>query len=259
MARELDRNGDTVVLMIEKVPITQAEMADVVRTMPLSFANLGFAEVSKRALDILVSQKAMALDARKDGLDKDPAVQRTVGTAADRVLADAWLTRHVTAQVSEKELRERYERDVAGRPGADEVRARVILLPTDLEARTVIAKAQAGEEFAQLARTFSKAPNAAEGGDLGYANLDALAPEIGPVAFAMLPGQVTAFPVRAPVGWFVIRVEARRQRATPTFEEAKRGLERTLQAEAVEATLQAVLGHITVVPTEKTSETPAKK
>jgi hypothetical protein len=49
MARELDRNAATVVLMIERTPITQAEMADVVRSMPVSFASLGFAEVSRRA------------------------------------------------------------------------------------------------------------------------------------------------------------------------------------------------------------------
>jgi peptidyl-prolyl cis-trans isomerase C len=251
MARELDRNGDTVVLMIEKVPITQADMADLVRTMPTSFANLGFAEVSKRALDILVGQKAMALDARKEGMDKDPVVARLQNTATDRVLADAWLTRHVKAAVTDKALQDRYDRDIAGRPGPDEVRARVILLPTDTEARAVIAKAQAGEEFPALARGFSKAPNAANGGDLGYAAIDALAPEIAPVIFALAPGQVSAYPVPSPAGWFVIRVEGRRQRATPSFEDSRPGLERVLQAEAAETTIQSVLQHIKVVPTEK--------
>lgn len=247
MAHELDRNGDVVVLMLANKPITQAEMADVVRTMPVSFANVGFPEVSRRALDILVSQKAMALDAQKDGIDKDPAVIRRGKTAFERVLADAWLTRQGDAAVTDQALRARYGRDVAGKPGPEEVRARLILVPTEDEARMVIGKAQAGADFAELAKTYSKAPNAAQGGDLGYATLDALAPEIGPVVFALSPGQMTNFPVRSPVGYFVIRVEGRRQRGTPTFDEARPRLEGALRAEAVNTMIQSVLSHIKLV------------
>ncbi|HEX3995785.1 MAG TPA: hypothetical protein VHX39_31850 [Acetobacteraceae bacterium] len=91
MAAELDRNGNVVVLMLADKPITQADMADVVRTMPNNFASLGFEAVSRRALDVLVSQKAMALDAQKEGLDADPAVVRRSKTAVERALADeAW-------------------------------------------------------------------------------------------------------------------------------------------------------------------------
>lgn len=247
MARELDRNGSVVVLRLADKPITQAEMADVIRTMPDNFASLGFEEVSRRALDVLVSQKAMALDAQKEGLDKDPAVIRRSETAVERTLADAWLTRHGNAAVTDAALHARYDSEVAGKPGPEEVRARVILLPTEEEARSIIAKAQAGADFEGLAKTYSKAPNASLGGDLGYATLDALAPQIGPVIFALAPGQITAYPVRAPVGYFVIRVEGRRQRGTPTFEEAKPRLEGELRAAAAQTMIHAVLEHLKLV------------
>jgi len=247
MAQELDRNGNVVVLMLADKPITQADMADVVRSMPANFASLGFAEVSRRALDVLVSQKAMALDAQKEGLDKDPAVIRRSKTAVERALADAWLTRHGNAAVTDDALHARYGAEIAGKPGPEEVRARVILLPTEAEASSVIAKAQAGADFVSLAKTYSKAPNASTGGDLGYATLDALAPELGPVIFALPPGQMTAYPVRSPVGYFVIRVEGRRQRGTPTFEEAKPRLEGELRAEAAHQMIHAVLEHLKLV------------
>ena len=258
MAHELDRNGAVVVLMIEKIPITQAEMADVVRTMPVSFANAGFPEVSRRALDVLIGQKAMALNANKEGLDKDPDVVRRESTATERALADAWLTRQTNAAVTDQALHTKYDSDIAGRPGAEEVRARLILVPTEFEARSIIAKAQQGADFAELARTLSKAPNAANGGDLGYAALDALAPEIGPVVFALAPGQMTAYPVNSPIGYFVLRVEGRRQRATPTFEEARPKLEGALRAEAASTMIQAVLAHIKVVRVTNPGDAPAK-
>jgi peptidyl-prolyl cis-trans isomerase C len=247
MARELERNGGVVVLMLADKPITQADMADVVRTMPGNFASLGFEEVSRRALDVLVSQKAMALDAQKEGLDKDPAIIRRGKTAVDRVLADTWLTRHGSAAVTEEALHARYDSEIAGKPGPEEVRARVILLPTQDEASSVIAKAQAGSDFVSLAKTYSRAPNASTGGDLGYAAIDALAPEIGPVIFALPPGQIAAYPVRSPVGYFVIRVDARRQRGTPTFEEAKPRLEGELRAEAAQTMIHAVMEHLKLV------------
>jgi peptidyl-prolyl cis-trans isomerase C len=247
MAHELERNGSVVVLMLADKPITQADMADVVRAMPANFASLGFDQVSRRALDVLVSQKAMALDAQKEGLDKDPAVIRRGRTAVERSLADAWLTRHGDAAVTDAALHARYASEVAGKPGPEEVRARVILLPTADQARTIIGKAQAGADFEALAKTYSKAPDASLGGDLGYATLDALAPEIGPVIFALAPGQITAFPVRSPVGYFVIRVEGRRQRGTPTFKEAKPRLEGELRAEAAQSMIHSVLQHLKLV------------
>jgi peptidyl-prolyl cis-trans isomerase C len=247
MASELDRNGNVVVLMLADKPITQADMADVVRTMPVNFASLGFGEVSRRALDVLVSQKAMALDAQKEGLDKDPAVIRGGKAAVERALADAWLTRHGNAAVTDAALHARYDSEIAGKPGPEEVRARVILCPTEQEAGSVLAKAKAGADFEALAKTYSKAPNASMGGDLGYATLDALAPEIGPVVFALPPGQMSAYPVRSPVGYFIVRVEGRRQRGTPTFDEAKPRLEGELRGEAAQTMIHAVLEHLKLV------------
>jgi peptidyl-prolyl cis-trans isomerase C len=163
MSAELDRNGNVVVLMLADKPITQADMADVVRTMQNNFASLGFETVSRRALDVLVSQKAMALDAQKEGFDADPAVVRRSKTAVERALADAWLTRHGNAAVTDEALHARYDRDIAGKPGPEEVRARVILLPTEEAARSIIAKVRAGADFESLAKTNSKAPNASQG------------------------------------------------------------------------------------------------
>jgi peptidyl-prolyl cis-trans isomerase C len=123
----------------------------------------------------------------------------------------------------------------------------VILLPTEEAARSIIAKAQAGADFESLAKTNSNAPNASQGGDLGYASLEALASEIGSVIFALPPGQMTTYPVRSPVGFFVIRVQGRRQRGTPTFEDAKPRLEGELRAEAAQSMIRSVIEHLKLV------------
>jgi peptidyl-prolyl cis-trans isomerase C len=251
MAHELDKNPNQGVFVLETITITQGEMADVIRSMPVSMASMGYQEVSKRAIEILVSQKAMVLNALKEGLDKDPAAIRRTKALSDRALADAWLSRKGDAAVTDHALHTLYIRDIAGKPGPYEVRARLILVPTEDEARAIIEKAQKGADFGDLARTYSKDGSAANGGDLGYASIEALSPEIGSVAFALQLGQITPFPMKTVAGYFILRIEGRRQRGTPTFDEARPKLEATLRGEAIRDAIQDVLAHIKMAPVAK--------
>jgi peptidyl-prolyl cis-trans isomerase C len=259
MAHQLDGNPDLVVVSVQDVKITQAEMADVIRTMPASMASLGFEAVSQRALDVLVTQKVMMLNAVKQGLDKDPAVIREIAILRARALADAWLSRQGNATISDAALRARYDRDIAGKPGPIEVRARVVVVPTEDEARMVIDRAASGTDFASLAKSYSKDGTAARGGDMGYATLEAVTPEIGYAMFSLGPGQTSPFPMKSAGGYyFVLHAEGRRQRSTPTFEEARPGLEKLLRAEAVQTAIRSAMAQIVVTRAPKQAEQTKK-
>ncbi len=259
IASMLEKNASHVAMQLEDLPITQGDAADYIRAMPVSMAGLGFEGVFKQAMDALVRQKAMVLQARKQGLDKDPGVIRKGAILFEKVMVDAWLTRKGNEAVTEPALHTRYDRYIAGKPGPDEVRARVILTPTEEEARALIGKAQGGADFAELARQYSKDPTAAQGGDLGYVVLEAVSPEVGSVMFSMPLGQVTAYPVNSIAGYFVIRVEGRRQRATPAFDEARAVLERAERADAVRLAVSKVVDDIKIVPAKPAGAAPAKK
>jgi parvulin-like peptidyl-prolyl isomerase len=69
---------------------------------------------------------------------------------------------------------------------------------------------------------------APRGGDLGFVRLQALAPELGAVIFALAPGQTTRYPVRSGAWWFVVRVEGRGMKGPPTFSEAREDLARDI-------------------------------
>jgi hypothetical protein len=74
MANHLEQQPDFVVLRFENLPITQHDLASVIRAMPLGMANLGFDDLYRRALDVSVRQKAMVMRARLEKLDQDPVV-----------------------------------------------------------------------------------------------------------------------------------------------------------------------------------------
>ncbi len=244
MADQLDQQPDFVVLELEGLPITQRDAADIIRGMPLGMAVLKFPEVYRMSLEVAVRQKAMVLHARQERLDKDPTVIHRGQLAFERVLADAWLNGRADAAVTEKALRERYDRDVAGKPGPEQVRASVILLPTMDEARTVIARLQSGADFNDLARQFSKDPTAPNGGDLGYVTRDGVSPEISAVMFSLTPGETTRYPVPAQAGFFVIRVSGHSYHKTPTFEEARAALERDIRTDAIKDAIGTLMSNI---------------
>ena len=57
-------------------------------------------------------------------------------------------------------------------------------------------------------------------------------------------------------GYYIVRVEGRRNRATPGFEEAREKLERELRAEAVRTTIGSLLTGVQLTPGEAPTAAP---
>jgi peptidyl-prolyl cis-trans isomerase D len=76
-------------------------------------------------------------------------------------------------------------------------------------ARTIVKDAQAGKDFAALARQYSKdASSAQNGGDLGWLGKGRMVPEFEKAAMVAKPGQVVG-PIRSPYGFQIFKVHAR--------------------------------------------------
>jgi peptidyl-prolyl cis-trans isomerase C len=105
-----------------------------------------------------------------------------------------------------------------------EVHARHILVETEDQAKDVEAELKKGADFAELAKKKSKDPGAADGGDLGFFTKDQMVPEFSAVAFALEPGKISD-PVKSQFGWHIIKVEEKRARKAPDFEQVKAQIE----------------------------------
>ncbi len=62
-----------------------------------------------------------------------------------------------------------------------------------------------GEDFVEVSRQMSRAPNAADGGELGFFDQGSLTPEIDEVVFSLAPGEFSE-PVQGPSGYHVFQV-----------------------------------------------------
>ncbi len=76
------------------------------------------------------------------------------------------------------------------------------------KAELVLELAKKGEDFAQLASSYSDDPTGKEGGDLGFFKKGDMIPKFEKVAFALNPGEISDV-VKTEFGYHIIKVEER--------------------------------------------------
>ena len=104
--------------------------------------------------------------------------------------------------------------------------------------KAIIARLNKGEDFEKVAKEVTEDPSGkANGGDLGYFSKEQMVPEFSNVAFKLEKGQISE-PVKTQFGWHVLKVEDKRVKPTPKFEDVKPQIEqyvaRKAQAELVQ-------------------------
>lgn len=227
--------ADPVVAKVDGQPILLSEVKDAAKNLPQNAQALPPQTLYPMLLDQMIDGRALVAEAQRTGLDKDPAVQRQVEAARAQALETALLHKEIAPQVTEAAVRARYDADVAGKPGEEEVHARHILVPDEATAKQIIAELDKGADFAALSKQYSKDPGAAQqGGDLGFFKKTEMVPEFADAAFALQPGQITQTPVHTQFGWHVIQVVERRVAPPPTFEQASQELRQKMIQDAVQ-------------------------
>jgi peptidyl-prolyl cis-trans isomerase C len=225
---------DPVVAKVGGKPIHLSDLQDAAKALPENLRGMPPQTLYPMLLDQLIDGKALTAEAVKTGLDKDPAVQRQVTAAEDRALQTAILSKEVGPSVTDAAVHARYDQDIAGKPGEEEVHAKHILVDNEADAKKIIDQLKGGADFAALAKQYSKDPSGAQqGGDLGFFKQDEMVPEFATAAFALQPGQISQTPVHTQFGWHVILLVEKRQAPPPTFEQARDELRQKMIQEGV--------------------------
>jgi peptidyl-prolyl cis-trans isomerase C len=182
-------------------------------------------EVRREALlTYLIDVTIIAKEAEAQKLAQAPGFERRAAFARQKVLMEALLDKESKAAASEPAMKKLYEESVAQNKPVEEVRARHILVETEDEAKEVLAKLKTGGDFAALAKAESKDPGSADGGDLGYFTKDQMVAEFAEAAFK-LEKDALSEPVKTQFGWHIIKVEDKRNKPVPGFDQVKSQIE----------------------------------
>jgi len=130
--------------------------------------------------------------------------------------------------VTEAEVKDFFEANKKDFAQEEQVKASHILVETEKEAKALKARLEKGEDFAKLAREFSKDTGTKDkGGALGFFGRKVMAAEFEKAAFALKAGEISA-PVQTEYGYHLIKVEEKRAAAEPNFEKSKEEIEEYL-------------------------------
>ncbi len=232
---------DPVVATVNGTPISQRTV-DLLAKQGASEGRPDTSEARRAIIDQLALQMVLAEEAMKKGLDKTPEVTEQVAALKQAVLASAYVQGFIKNNpVSEDRLKAEYERIKATVTGS-EYKARHILVEQEAEAKDIIAKLKADPSaFETLAMERSlDAGSKAQGGELGWFDLSAIAPEFGAAASKLEKGQFSEAPVQTQFGYHVILLEDSKPIEAPPMEEVAPLISQQLQQQDWEKQLEAL-------------------
>ena len=238
--------ADPLLAKVNGQEIRMSDLNILAQSLPPEARQLPPQQLLPQLLDQAIDGKALVIAAKKDKLDQNPIVARTMQIAAERQLQSAIISRDVGPMLSEDKIHARFNAEFAGKPGEEEVHARHILVKTEAEAKDIITKIKAGGDFAAIAKEKSTDGSAASGGDLGFFKSGDMLPEFSAMAFSLKAGEVSATPVQTRYGWHVIKVEERRQEPAPTFEQVQEQLRQQMIEEGISKTVLAARSQVKV-------------
>ncbi|MBL0418824.1 peptidylprolyl isomerase [Ramlibacter sp. AW1] len=187
-------------------------------------------EMAEQIKEEVIAREIFMQEAQRRGLDASDDFKSQMELARQTLLIRELLSDvQKNNPVTDAEVQAEYDKFVAANAGK-EYRARHILVPTEAEAKTIIANLKKGAKFEDIAKKQSKDPGSgAQGGDLDWASANSYVPEFSEALTKLKKGELTQAPVKTQFGWHVIRLDDVRDAQLPKLEEVKPQIAQQLQ------------------------------
>jgi peptidyl-prolyl cis-trans isomerase C len=218
------RADDPVLAKVNGSEIRQSDVALAEEELAPSLAQMDPAAKKDNVLSFLIDLRIVAKAAEDKKIENTDDFKKRLAFTRGRLLMDSLLATEGKAATTDDAMKKVYEEASKQITGEQEVHARHILVESEDEAKAVKAELDKGADFAELAKKKSKDPGASDGGDLGFFTKEQMVPEFSTVAFALEPGKISD-PVKSQFGWHIIKVEEKRSRQAPAFDQVKGQIE----------------------------------
>lgn len=130
-----------------------------------------------------------------------------------------------------------YETATESIQSLEEFNASHILVESEKEALKILNSLKAGSDFSKLAQEKSTGPSGPNGGQLGWFGPGQMVPEFEAAVLVLEIGNISQ-PVKTQFGWHLVKLNDRRVKALPTFEEMKPELVQQLSQARIDQLLK---------------------
>jgi peptidyl-prolyl cis-trans isomerase C len=228
---------DPLIARVNGVEIHQSDLAlaedDLGRDIPAT----GDAAKRDYLVNYLTDMILIAKEAEAKKVPDTAEFKQKLALSRNKILMESILADQSKTAVTEAALHKIYDDAIKNASSQQEVHARHILFrvndPNDQAAskvaedkvKAVIVRLKKGEDFATIAKALTEDPSGKQdGGDLGFFTQDQMVPEFSAVAFKLDKGQISD-PIKTQFGWHVLKVEDKRMREPPPFDQVKGQIE----------------------------------
>ena len=213
-AQDVDPN--TVVATVNGTDITLGHMIITRAQLPQQYAQLPADVLYDGILEQLIQQQLLA-----DELTDVPARALIALENEERSIKAGERIAAISAEnVTDEAIQAAYDEMFADVTPAQEFNASHILVETEEEAVAVQERANAGEDFAELAMELSTGPSGPNGGALGWFGQGMMVQPFEAAVMEMEAGEVSG-PVETQFGWHIIKLNEVRDQALPSLEELR--------------------------------------
>ena len=237
---------DPVVAVVNGKEIHRSALLEAQASIPQA-RGLPLDKIYDQLLEQVIASELVLTEAKKAKLENDPKVKEAFVEAQNSILRRAFLAKRVDADVTDPQVKAKYDELLKTAQPEEQVHARHILVDSEDAAKAVLADLKSGVSFEDEAKAKSKDPSGkTNGGDLGYITKGETVPEFSDAAFKLKPGEITTAPVKSQFGWHIIKVEDRRMAPPPTYDEAKNQIRQQMEQEDVVKVVESLKKGATV-------------
>jgi peptidyl-prolyl cis-trans isomerase C len=216
--------ANPVLAKVNGAEIRQSDVALAEEELGPSLAQMDPATKKDNVLSFLIDMKIVSKAAEDKKVENGEEFKKRLAFTRSRLLMDSLLATEGKVATTDEAMKKVYQDASKQISGEQEVHARHILVESEDDAKAIAEELKKGADFAELAKKKSKDPGASDGGDLGFFTKDQMVPEFSNVAFTLEPGKISD-PVKSQFGWHIIKVEEKRSRKAPEFEQVKSQIE----------------------------------
>jgi peptidyl-prolyl cis-trans isomerase C len=213
---------ETVVARVNGVDITQSDLDFAASEVGSQLSQYPLPDRRRILLQFIIENELLAAAAEAGNLASSEEFEARLKYHRRLALREAYYEKSIRGAVSEEAVRKLYDENIGALKPEPQVHARHILVETKEEAEAVAERLKKGEDFAEVAKETSKDPRA-EGGDLGFFGRGQMVKPFSEAAFALEVDEISE-PVQTPFGWHIIKIEEKRDRKPPSFEDVKDAL-----------------------------------